>query len=120
MVVEKFKIVAPKLLKPAETDFVFDGMPEGYEVKILGRIDPNTYFVIYGPQQFVGYTVWKVAIGPKDAMEAYDVYGVTVFRDGGSTIIRTAKGGFFFPSPLDKKDVKPRFKKKSIELIFRK
>lgn len=111
-----FKIVGKKSKQP-KIDLVVKGMPEWYEVTYLGSIDSKTYFVIYQPEQFIGYEAWKVAIGPQDSMKVYGVHRVEKYRDGGAMEIYTERGMFRFPAGFSKV-VKPSFEGKPIQRIF--
>lgn len=113
----------------AEKAVLFASVPEHYQVKFAGKIDPFDYFAVYVPTEnhpeMLEYTqmkalgdrassnpyhnLWKIKFGPKDNLKEYKVFKVEEIRDGGTAIVDTELGQFYFPSPLRPND-RPRLK----------
>lgn len=90
---------------------------KGHAVAYFGTIDENNYFVISQPVKF-SYRNWIVKIGALDNLREVKIIGEVIrYRDGGTTIIETKEGNFFFPTQATPDPQKPTFNNKLIRVF---
>ena len=63
--------------------------------KFVGRLEDGRLFVVTSPQE-VSDQLWRVYIGLKGSLKEYKATEISVFRDGGTTIVKFAEGGVLF------------------------
>jgi hypothetical protein len=100
---------------------VNSNVPSGCHLEYSGQIDGVTFFVIYSLdaddfEHF--YDNWIAKIGPNNKLQEVKVRNVERFRDGGTTIVETAMGIFYFPTPFSQ-DRCPTLNDKIIEVYDR-
>ena len=72
-----------------------------YNVEYFGKIDENTFFVVYRPEQDGYYDTFRVSIGPPDDIKEMKVRNVLRYRSG-TLVINTVVGTFSFSFPYHK------------------
>ena len=75
-----------------------EGLPNGHIIEYSGKFADGRFFVIHRPEKDWGYESFRAAIGSADDLSQVVVKGVDRFRDGGSTIVETKEGVFYFPA----------------------
>jgi len=98
---------------------ITDELPEGVSVTHKGRLADGRLFVLL---EKGGYHTTQVFVGSHDSkvleLKEVEVIGTERMRDGGTTIIKTKEGIFYFPSPLNKgKFSEPTFGGEKIEIF---
>lgn len=104
-----------KLIKTTAEPSV-EGLPGGHKIEYFGRINRTTFFVIHRPENNWSYDDFQVKIGPADNLKDITIKSVIRLRDGGTTIIETVNGQFFFPAPHKSKK-RPKFRGKNIKIF---
>ena len=92
-----------------------DVMADDSDLDYLGKIDKDTWFVVYRPEQDGEWDTFRVSIGSRDNLKEVEVTGGMRYGNG-TTIVNTVKGTFFFPHP-NRKGKKPLFNSRPIELF---
>ena len=94
---------------------IVDILADDSDVEYFGMIDEDIFFAIYRPERDNNWDNSKVNIGPWYDIKEVKVAGGTRYRSG-TTVINTVAGTFFFPSP-NRKDKRPLFNSRPIELL---
>jgi hypothetical protein len=77
-----------------------EGLPAEAYVEYFGRVDENTFFLIYLPDaDDYQYENFRLVLGTADNLQPVKIIETHRLRDGGTTTVETEKGRFFFPSP---------------------
>lgn len=104
----------PKTMSEVLSDF--------HGVEYIGKIDGDTYFVIYRPEQGDNYDNCRVLIGPRNALKEVEVSGGQRYHnkkhpdDDNTVVINTVAGTLWLP-PKCRKDKQPLFNDKLVELF---
>jgi hypothetical protein len=99
-----------------------EGIDPSQELEYFGKLDDLTFFVVIRPKEDWNYSDFKLKIGKQDDLKEIKVNNVERYRDGGTTVMHTAVGRFYFPchmAILNNKDLKPMLDEKEI-VVFEK
>lgn len=79
------------------------GLAQNFELEYMGtftRDGEEVRFIVICPRAADGYYGYRLQIGPT-LSEEVPITNITRYRDGGTTLLDTKLGKFYFPGPFN-------------------